>query len=226
MNEENRVKFTLNRIRNKYFLENYVFDEMSFALEKIQELGCLPVLSDGFLAGNIAMRWQDRLFVSRSGRSPGAITATDFVEVVYFNRMTWQATYYSADENIKPTSDTPLHWAALMEASTLFAWANTPNVSIHGHALETEKEAKQMNIPISPIETEFSTPTDRKALLDLMQKYPYPDYPIYVRRGHGFFLLANHFRNAINLTDTILRKNKVLCSNVASIETITYLLKK
>jgi hypothetical protein len=49
------------------------------------------------------------------------------------------------------------------------------------------------------METLFSTPADLNALLDLLQHYPYPQYQVYVRKNHGFFLLAQDYDDAMNI---------------------------
>jgi hypothetical protein len=57
------------------------------------------------------------------------------------------------------------------------------------HAIATVEEADQLGIPISEEETLFSTPADTEALQTLFTSHPYPKTNVYIRRGHGFFLL-------------------------------------
>jgi len=66
---------------------------------------------DGSLGGNIAVVVEGALVVSRSGKAAGVrLSQEDFVDVVRFDQDLWRATYNSADGDIAPTSDTPLHW--------------------------------------------------------------------------------------------------------------------
>jgi hypothetical protein len=50
--------------------------------------------------------------------------------------------------------------------------------------------AQQLGLPISDHETLFSTPEDLDALEALFLAFPYPQHRLYVRKGHGFFLLG------------------------------------
>jgi hypothetical protein len=78
-------------------------------------------------------------------------------------------------------------------------WSKSPRVAVHGHALaegEGLQAAIEAGMPISEEETLFSTPADLDALEKLFNKYPYPEYRCFIRRGHGFFLLADSVTDA------------------------------
>lgn len=201
-----RVKFALRRIDTPWRAPDF-WGEAAWLLAQLENFGCLPVMEDGLLAGNMALRLHDGLLVSRSGRKPGELKPEDFVHVAHFDLKLWEASYFSASPDIKPTSDTPLHWAALKERRGNGA---EPFVSVHGHALETAREAIALGIPISPVETEFSTPEDRDALVTLLSEHPYPRHHVYVRRGHGFFILSESVAEAaLRVKDVMDRAAKL-----------------
>jgi hypothetical protein len=50
--------------------------------------------------------------------------------------------------------------------------------------------AQELGLPISDHETLFSTPEDLAALEALFIAHPYPAHNLYIRKGHGFFLLG------------------------------------
>ncbi|PAA73820.1 hypothetical protein BOX15_Mlig002213g4 [Macrostomum lignano] len=189
---------------------------MACALEWMQDRGAAPVAPDGRLAGNAAAVLartaggvggddQLTLLVSRSGRAQGpSDTERDFCVVTSFDFTAWSCGYYASSSEIQPTSDTPLHWSALLES-------RTASVSLHGHAFETEAKAAAINVPCSNVETLFSTPEDTAALVELMRQHPYPRCRMYIRRGHGFVILGSSFPQAEALLDAklhILRVGK------------------
>lgn len=159
------------------------------AVSDMEAAGCCPVLDDGLAAGNGAMRTDGELLVTRSGRLPGECSASDVVHLEHFDSNAWSATYRPRNASHRPTSDSPLYWLALMEAPQLFEWTATPTVALHGHVLETERAARALQVPISLERTEFSTPPDREALRALMGAAPFPEHTVWIRRGHGFFIL-------------------------------------
>lgn len=160
--------------------------------------GCCPVLDDGLSAGNgAALLPNGSLLVSPSGRVPGTLEAGQLVEVQRFEVAPWRAEYRSSMPSLRPTSDTPLYWAALCDAVDRFSWLSRPIAALHGHVLDTEQAAALLDLPISAVETEFSTPDDRSALLDLLGRYPYPHHNTYIRRGHGFFCLGSTVDEAL-----------------------------
>lgn len=171
------------------------------------------------------------LFVSRSGKTPGApLRPGDLVQVwppqqqpaaqhctgperaaasalvlvhthnaartqvASFDAAGWRATYRAASAELRPTSDTPLLSACLCSgAAQRHHWRQQPRVALHGHALaagEGLEAARALGVPVSEHETLFSTPADLAELEALLVQHTYPDTPLYVRRGHGFFLLA------------------------------------
>ncbi|CAJ1453026.1 unnamed protein product [Effrenium voratum] len=138
-------------------------------------------------------RTEEMLLVSRSGKAAGALPcAADFVAVRSFSRDAWSCDF-SASPGVQPTSDTPLHWACLLRAPAEFQWPSRPKVSLHGHALAEKaglKKAEELQLPISHEETLFSTPEDVEALMKLFQQFPYPQNRVFIRRGHGFLILA------------------------------------
>lgn len=207
-----RVKFVLNRLGERLLpaLEARAWEPIARTLQMLEELGCFPCMMDGKMAGNIAVRHADTLIVSRSGRRPGGLSAADLVEVTAFNPIRWRVSYYSATADIEPTSDTPLHWTALMDLPGRLGWSATPLVSVHGHAISTEWEARLLGLPISHHETEFSTPADREALIDLMRRSPYPEHQVYVRRGHGFFVVAGDCDAALTVTKDLIARRQAL----------------
>lgn len=210
-----RVKFDLNRI-NEPWVASESWAEAAWLLAQLESFGCIPVMEDGLLAGNVALRVAEGVLVSRSGRRPGELKPEDFVHVLSFDPVRWEASYFSASPEIKPTSDTPLHWAALVETAGRSA---EPLVSVHGHALESAREAIALNIPVSPVETEFSTPEDRTALKALLAAHPYPQNAAYVRRGHGFFVLSGSVAEAaVRVKDVMDRAARLkACTSNASI---------
>ena len=142
----------------------------------LERLGAAPVLPDGLVAGNCAaLLAPELLLVTRSGKTAGLEpTAADFVVVEAFDQAIWSCSYCGA---VRPTSDTPLHWAALVLAPERFRWSQRPAVALHGHAL-AEKEglriAEALQLPISHEETLFSTKEDVEALMKLFETFRCP----------------------------------------------------
>lgn len=184
-----RVKFRAERRGDFPAALEAPAKELLDAVLAMEAAGCCPVLDDGKVAGNGARRVGDRLLVTRSGRPPGARAVTNVVCVLGFDD-DWSASFLSHDPDALPTSDTALHWAALMDAPRRFDWAEAPMVALHGHGLATAEEAKALGVPVSPEATDFSTPADRDALMRLMARHPYPRERVWIRRGHGFFVLG------------------------------------
>lgn len=80
----------------------------------------------------------DTILVSKSGKEPGAaLLVQDWVAVDDFERCSWSARFRSVDEGVRPSSDTPLLWAALGPgAAERYGWTgDLPRVAVHGHAL-------------------------------------------------------------------------------------------
>lgn len=114
------------------------------------------------------------IVVSRSGKDPHApLQAGDWVLLTQFDPSSWSAEYRSASPAARPTSDAPLHAAALLpSAAQRFGWAAAPAVAVHGHALASGaglEAARLAGLPISEAETLFSTPDDLAALEQLFR---------------------------------------------------------
>jgi len=124
-------------------------------------------------------------------------------EVTSFNTSTWCAEYLSTTNKL-PTSDTPLHWLTLIEAKDLYNWKSRPLIALHGHALEKIEIATLLDIPCSIEQTLFSTREDYNALAGLISKFPYPKSKLFIRRDHGFFLLAQTFTEALTLVHNLI----------------------
>lgn len=74
-----------------------------------------------------------------------------------------------------------------------------PAVAVHGHALAEGaglEAARRAGLPISDSATLFSTPEDLQALEALFRERAYPEHRCYIRRQHGFFLLAGSVAEA------------------------------
>ena len=208
-----RVKFTskYNGTVGKFLSEDahnefkQIAEAMSDLMWEMENSGAAPVLPDGKVGGNCGVRLtvgsDDYLVISRSGKLAGhkmdPKSDVCLVEAFDCDPEIWQASYYSEAQHTVPSSDTPLHFACL-QAHQKFIWASAPRVILHGHALETEEDAKQLNLPISTEETLFSTPEDTQALMGLFKKYSYPENTLFIRKGHGFILLADNFTEALD----------------------------
>ena len=192
-----RVKFKLAPVEG-LFDPGEARHELLYVASEMEKSGCAPVLPDGKVAGNLgAVRYQNGILVSRSGKAPGHASVEDFVYVIGFDGRKWEAVYMPLRPGAEPTSDTPLYWAALVEVPAIVG-RKGPAAAVQGHALSTEGDAKRFGIPISTEETEFSTPEERAALIGLMCEYQYPEYRIWIRKGHGFFAAGESLRKAFD----------------------------
>lgn len=156
--EQPRIKFSAQRDLNSHAPpKNPVCDDLSSLMSELECSGAIPVLNDGLVAGNCAVSARlilnsvskdssgntreqlpdTAVYVSRSGKPPGArMAAQDFVLVTGFDPQSWSVQYRSSGTDIRPTSDTPLHIAALDCTMTAdYGWEETPLVAAHGHAL-------------------------------------------------------------------------------------------
>ena len=179
-------------------LESQFLAAMKSMVDVVRELeqaGVTPVLPDGKVGGNVSSMLKDsqgkeHLLVTKSGKIAGQRLKMEDVAVVRgFDNDNWKAEYYAASADVLPTSDTPMHYAAL-NAWRMYDWPCRPMAIFHGHAFETEEDAKKLGLPISMEETLFSTPEDTAALMKLFKDFPYPSHKIFIRKGHGFMLLA------------------------------------
>lgn len=207
-----RVKFSLTWLGTiaDYFRGSSTSSEfcmaatqLADALTILTESGATPILPDGKLAGNGAVRiatsnQEYHLLVSKSGKTVGENIdlETDMCIVTRFSPETWSAEYYSSSKSILPTSDTPLHYC-ILKAYKQFAWSEVPMATLHGHSLDSLEDAERLQLPCSKEETMFSTPDDLRALLDVAGRYPYPQNKIFIRRGHGFFILGKDVPDAL-----------------------------
>ena len=147
--------------------------------------------------------------VSKSGKLPNKKMDIyeDFAVIVSFDSQRWSCDYYACEQTVLPTSDAPLHCAVLLEARTQFQWSEYPAVVLHGHAFETEQEAAKYGFPISTEETLFSTPEDTQALMTLLTTHPYPKDEVYIRKGHGFLLLAADTQHASKVFEARMKRH-------------------
>jgi hypothetical protein len=151
---------------------------------RLEAIGVIPILNDGLVGGNCAVRTSQGILVSRSGKPPGLeLSPTDYVLVERFDRNSWTAVYRSRTPDMRPSSDTPLHWAALMSEESAvdkYGWnGRRPCVVLHAHALAQGPgldAAQRAGLPISKDETLFSTPEDLKALEELFSRFSYPNH--------------------------------------------------
>lgn len=137
-----------------------VLEQLAALMAKLEAIGMIPVLDDGLVGGNCAIAYAEceatslgggagdssapaqpgtagGVLVSRSGKQPGAsLQAGDWVLLTHFDAATWRAEFWSAREGVRPSSDAPLHAAALGPgAAQRYGWAAQPLVAVHGHAL-------------------------------------------------------------------------------------------
>ncbi len=205
-----RIRFERRRLGEVIDPPAEALQDLAEAVEAMDAAGCCPVLEDGKSAGNGAALIDGRLFVTPSGRTPGPLDPRDLVELITFDPAKWAATFRSRGEGQAPTSDAPLYWAALIEASADLSVVARPGAALHGHVMDTERAAESLELPISRAETLFSTPPDRVALLDLIRGNPYPAHHAWIRRGHGFFVLGHDVKQARLRTLTLADRARAL----------------
>jgi len=148
------------------------------ALTEMESLGLAPVLDDGAVAGNGAMRLPQGGWITSASARRAAESAV--VEIVSFDPATFTVRY-RGERGREPTSDVAMHHAAL-EAGA--------GASLHGHALADETDARRLALPISDRETPFGTREDLEATQALLRRAPYPTHRAWIRRGHGFLVAA------------------------------------
>jgi len=197
-----RVKFESERLGE--FEPNGSWRALAAVLCEMERLGYAPTDEQGQVFGNVAMRYGDGLLVSRSGRHAGVPVKEDFVYVAHFNPNpnVWEAKYYTSrgsNPDVKPTSDTPLYWLCLKD----FIYPRA-KAAVHGHKFPEKMEG----IPVSEEETMFSTPGDREALRKLMEqeRYPFPQYRLWIRNGHGFFAIGETPKRALDAARGVLSR--------------------
>lgn len=176
------------------------------AVLRMEAAGCCPVLDDGLVAGNGAVAANHGLLVTRSGRRAGECSPSDVVFLERFDPSTWSAVYRSDDPTRRPTSDAALYWLTIVEAATRLDWSTRPVAALHGHVLETERAARALDLPLSSEPTLFSTPADRRALLELLARAPHPRHHAWIRRGHGFFVVGSSLDEATSTVEGIAER--------------------
>jgi len=222
-----RIKFKTNRVASSDVddtstspLVREELQALGELTKYLEDIGIIPILDDGLVAGNCSMVFEGEsgdlvLYVSPSGKPKGCLLRPDdFVRVSSFNREDWSVSFSSRSEGEKPTSDTPLHYSALIDWDK-HGFKDRPCVAIHAHALATGyglEAAKHAGIPISDKETLFSTREDLDALEKLFREHP--SASCYIRKGHGFILLAKDIRHATHYFNTVLEPLIVASRNV------------
>ena len=140
----------------------------------------------------------------------------DFAIIDSFDFDKWSCEYYASSTDVLPTSDAPLHCAVLLQTPHTMNWSDYPKVVLHGHAFETVEEANKCRYPISTEETLFSTPADTQALVSLLSEHAFPEHEIFVRKGHGFVLLAPSLEKARNIFEVKMKPKLREVKNVES----------
>lgn len=215
--DQPRIKFTTIHDGAIHTLRGDHIDELkkiALVQAKLESLGIIPILNDGLVGGNCSITFPDieaenAFFISKSGKQPLVpMTPNDFVLLTSFDPTAWSATYKSlpgTPNTIRPSSDTPLHAAAFLHY--LYSWPEKAYVCIHGHALAHGDQllrAERAGMPISEEETLFSTPEDMQAVVKLFSHHSYPQHRCFIRRGHGFLLLAQSIEQAEEYIDTVI----------------------
>ena len=132
---------------------------------------------------------EDYLLVSKSGKfSKAPLLPEDICLIQSFNTQQWSCSYYSSNEEVKPTSDTPLYWACFIIAPKKFHWNDKPGFAMHGHSLQSNND-NALLFPCSEKETRFSSRDDFDEMLKLLEKYSYPEYKVFIRKNHGMYCI-------------------------------------
>lgn len=152
-----------------------VLVQLAALMSMLEACGMIPVLDDGLVGGNCAIaystgggqllydgEWDSSsaaqagatggILISRSGKQPSAaLQAADWVLLTHFDATAWRAEFWSAGEGIRPSSDAPLHAAALVPGSAQrYAWGAQPLVAVHGHALAEGAGGLPLPAPLHP----------------------------------------------------------------------------
>ncbi len=122
---------------------------LAAVMARLERAGAAPVLPDGLVGGNAALRiGATLLFVSRSGKPAGhRMTLDDFVLVTSFDESTWACTYQCGGGDARPSSDTPLLWGATL--ARYDARRCSVVAVVHGHAIAESADALALQCPIS-----------------------------------------------------------------------------
>jgi len=202
-----RVRFALEYDGPIWQSNGLEAEQLAKTVTELDALGCCPVLNDGFAAGNAAVRTAEgKLLVTPSGRTPGALSSDDLIEIVDVQLPAWRVRYRARSASLRPTSDTMLHVAVLERA-----WTHpTPNASLHGHVLDDENDALLLGLPCSPEETLFSTRADFEATVTLLRGAPYPHHHAWIRKGHGFIAAHDDLASALEVVRDLLDRRNAL----------------
>jgi hypothetical protein len=169
--------------------------ELFDALATMEALGLAPLLEDGGVGGNGALRLPSgALLVSASGRKPGEPRA---VEVLALDPIAFRVTF-RADDASEPTSDVALHWAALVDPGG-------PRAALHGHSLASEADATRLGLPISEDAMEFGTLAEHASMRAMLVRWPYPTHRTWIRRDHGFFATGDSTHEVLAMVRGLLR---------------------
>ena len=63
-------------------------------------------------------------------------------------------------------------------------------------------------MPISPVDTMFSTKEDVEALAELLRNHHYPAHKAFIRFNHGFLILEETMDAAIGVLHALLSKRE------------------
>jgi hypothetical protein len=190
-----RAKFVPSRVGRASDAARAASGALRDALSELEALGLSPLLEDGAVAGNGALRLDDgALLVSASGRRPGE---PRWVEVVALDVARFHVHFRSDDAVSEPTSDVALYWAALVERPG-------PRAALHGHALASEEDAHRLALPISEHAIEFGTPEEHASMLAMLDRWPYPRHRAWIRRDHGFFLAGESLEQLSSLARSLV----------------------
>jgi hypothetical protein len=172
---------------------------LNAALDEMETLGLAPVLDDGAVAGNGAMRIEGGTWLASASARRSYEAA--FVEIVDFDPDAFTVAY-RGDEGREPTSDIALHWCALFDRSG----APRAHATLHGHAIETEADAIRLGVPISETAIEFGTRADLASTEAMLRRAPYPEHRTWIRRDHGFLVAGASIAEARALVRSITRR--------------------
>ena len=157
------------------------YKEALFFLKKMQENNMLPILSDGYPAGNMGFLEGGNLYVTQSMRPKEKLSKEIFIQIKDFSLEEKKVYYYSFSSSIVPTSDTPLYWLFLVEN---FSYLKC-SILLHGHSFP-----HRGSFPISFKEAKNSL-EEYFIMKELIKSHP-PSF-LYIRKNHGFFLLEKDF---------------------------------
>lgn len=166
--------------------------------------------TDGKVAGNgatkVMLNGVFYTLVTKSGRYAGEMDVLNSMCLISeFDTESWSCVYYSEHDDIRPTSDSPMHWCVL-NLSPSKTVAETPTAALHGHALATAEEAEKFNFPFSR-ETLFSTPEDTEVMIEMLTEYTYPNHKVFIRLNHGYYILGQDVIDCRNvLHSEIIKK--------------------